>query len=266
MISLFFFFFFFFKLKKKKKKKKYSEKLAQQLQSGFEEIEKNDAFNSNLAHLLEMGFKEKDILETLNTVNSLEYAITHLVNLRDEGLKQKSQKSLALPDEYQKLKSDRKDSGRKLTGDGVIYSTYSCLLDINSPSIYFFPRHFTAPLFKIDLPKFLVVADYTLPPPYLEVQEKPICPLEEKNEPTFPDKREDFSFKKYSPGLGLQITKLQVFIFPFGIYYAADGKDQIRPILEFDESSLGILIKILFNFNFFLSFLFLIHFLFFFHL
>ena len=161
--------------------------------------------DENVAKLLEMGFEIDGIREILTQKNNFDYALSVLLNQKNQEKKKDEKQALKFAESRESLKSlDAMEKGAKVAPS---FNTFTCLVDINSPNIYFYPRNFyVVPLIKLQLPKIMVVAHQELPVPSLIEDGTPVCPVNEDRIPNFPEEESDYVCRKFDQGFGRQVN------------------------------------------------------------
>ena len=189
----------------------------------------------NIAKLVDMGFLAEDAEEALSQFNDFNYALSALLANKKSG----GSTTSLLKDE------DTKDVPilrQPKPGKDVLppYNTFTCMVDLNLPLIHIFPRNFfQSPLITVKLPKMLIVAHHDLELPSFS-ENKTLCPLTEDRVPIFPEAATDYVCKKFNPGSGRAVTKMEIIAFPFGFYDGTLGRDNLQPLVDFGDARICI--------------------------
>jgi len=176
-----------------------------------------------------MGFSPEVAEEVLLQENNFEVALNYLLNNRAKGTSKPLMAGLEAEESESSHRQDRIPP----------FNTFSCLVDINLPTIYFYPRNFYKfPLLYLQLPKLLAMATHEMNMPFIE-KGVPLCPSADRVL-SFPHASTDYVCKKFDPGFERAVTKMQVEMFPWGIFDTTRGKDQSQALVEFGEANFGI--------------------------
>ena len=112
----------------------------------------------------------------------------------------------------------------------IPFNSYSCMIDVNGPTVHVFPRAFNSPIFTIRLNKIVCAGHSDLSMPIFALHTSGVPSADDPTgkaqkeyfskgpRPTFfPDIPSDFVGEKIRVGLGKQATKLEIFILPFSM-------------------------------------------------
>jgi len=126
------------------------------------------------------------------------------------------------------------DSSLASATDAGAYKTFSCMIDINGPTLHIYPRGFLRPLVSVHFSKLMVVGHLTVALPVFALRPNvqvrsrastqtsadgtAAAPREGTDWTSFPTMPNDFVYAGISEGNGREATKLEIFIFPSTVH------------------------------------------------